>query len=34
MKKDIEKKKKKKGYTVKGGGQEKEFVTTFNKNTK
>ena len=34
MKKDIEIARLKKGYTVKGGGQEKEFVTTFNKNTK
>ena len=34
MKKDIEIARLKKGYSVKGVGQEKEFVTTFNKNTK
>ena len=34
MKKDIEITRLKKGYNVKGVGQEKEFVTTFNKNTK
>lgn len=34
MKKDIEIARLKKGYTVKGVGQKKEFVTTFNKNTK
>ena len=34
MKKDIEIARLKKGYVVKGVGQEKEFVTTFNKNTK
>lgn len=34
MKKDIEIARLKKGYNVKGIGQEKEFVTTFNKNTK
>lgn len=34
MKKDIEIARLKKGYTVKGVGAEKEFVTTFNKNTK
>lgn len=34
MKKDIEIARLKKGYAVKGVGQEKEFVTTFNKNTK
>ena len=34
MKKDIEIARLKKGYTVKGVGVEKEFVTTFNKNTK
>ena len=34
MKKDIEIARLKKGYKVKGVGQEKEFVTTFNKNTK
>lgn len=34
MKKDIEIARLKKGYTVKGVGQEKEFVTTFDKNTK
>ena len=34
MKKDIEIARLKKGYYVKGVGQEKEFVTTFNKNTK
>lgn len=33
MKKDIEVARLKKGYIVKGVGQEKEFVTTFNKNT-
>ena len=33
MKKDIEIARLKKGYMVKGVGQEKEFVTTFNKNT-
>jgi len=34
MKKDIEIARLKKGYKVKGVGQEKEFVTIFNKNTK
>ena len=34
MKKDIEIARLKKGYNVKGVGQEKEFVTTFNRNTK
>ena len=34
MKKDIEIARLKKGYNVKGVGAEKEFVTTFNKNTK
>lgn len=34
MKKDIEIARLKKGYAVKGVGQEKEFVTIFNKNTK
>lgn len=34
MKKDIERARLKKGYNVKGVGQEKEFVITFNKNTK
>lgn len=34
LKKDIEIARLKKGYIVKGVGQEKEFVTTFNKNTK
>ncbi len=34
MKKDIEIARLKKGYTVKGVGQEKEFITTFSKNTK
>jgi len=34
LKKDIEIARLKKGYMVKGVGQEKEFVTTFNKNTK
>lgn len=34
MKKDIEIARLKKGYNVKGVGQEKEFVTIFNKNTK
>ena len=34
MKKDIEIARLKKGYLVKGVGQEKEFVTIFNKNTK
>lgn len=34
MKKDIEIARLKKGYAVKGVGAEKEFVTTFNKNTK
>lgn len=34
MKKDIEIARLKKGYTVKGVGQEKEFVITFNKNIK
>lgn len=34
MKKDIEIARLKKGYNVKGVGQEKEFVTTFNKSTK
>ena len=34
MKKNIEIARLKKGYNVKGVGQEKEFVTTFNKNTK
>ena len=34
MKKEIEIARLKKGYTVKGVGAEKEFVTTFDKNTK
>ena len=34
MKKNIEIARLKKGYNVKGVGREKEFVTTFNKNTK
>lgn len=34
MKKDIEIARLKKGYMVKGVGAKKEFVTTFNKNTK
>lgn len=34
MKKDIEIARLKKGYNVKGVGQAKEFVTTFNKNIK
>lgn len=34
MKKDIEIARLKKGYNVKGAGQKKEFVTTFNKNIK
>lgn len=34
MKKDIEIAHLKKGYNVKGVGQEKEFVTTFNKEYK
>lgn len=34
LKKDIEIARLKKGYQVKGVGQEKEFVITFNKNTK
>ena len=34
MKKDIEIARLKKDYNVKGVGQKKEFVTTFNKNTK
>ena len=34
MKKDIEIARLKKGYMVKGVGAEKEFVITFNKNTK
>ena len=34
MKKDIEIARLKKGYIVKGVGQKKEFVTTFEKNTK
>ena len=34
MKKDIEIARLKKGYTVEGVGQKKEFVTTFNKNIK
>lgn len=34
MKKDIEIAHLKKGYNVNVVGQEKEFVTTFNKNTK
>ena len=34
LKKDIEIARLKKGYTVKGVGQKKEYVTTFNKNTK
>lgn len=34
MKKDIEIARLKKGYNVKGVGQEKEFVTTFNRNIK
>ena len=32
MKKDIEIARLKKGYNVKGAGQEKEFITIFNKN--
>ena len=34
MKQDIEIARLKKGYNVKGVGQEKEFVTIFNKNIK
>ena len=34
MKKDIEIARLKKGYMVKGVGAEKEYVTTFDKNTK
>ena len=34
MKKDIESARLKKGYVVKGGGVQKEYVTTFDKNTK
>ena len=34
MKKEIEIARLKKGYMVKGVGAEKEFVTTFDKNTK
>jgi transposase-like protein len=34
MKKDIEIARLKKGYNLKGVGAEKEFVTTFDKNTK
>ena len=34
MKKDIEIARLKKGYNVKGVGQEKEFVTILGKNTK
>ena len=34
MKKEIEIARLKKGYMVKGVGDEKEFVTTFDKNTK
>lgn len=34
MRKDIEIARLKKGYLVKGVGQEKEYVTTFDKNTK
>ena len=34
MKKDIEIARLKKGYVVKGGGDQKEYVTTFDKNTK
>lgn len=34
MKKDIEIARLKKGYNVKGVGQEKEFIITFNKNIK
>ena len=34
MKKDIEIARLKKSYAVKGVGQEKEFVSIFNKNTK
>lgn len=34
MKKEIEIERLKKGYMVKGVGAEKEFVTTFDKNTK
>ena len=34
MKKEIEIARLKKGYAVKGVGAEKEFVTTFDKNTK
>ena len=34
MKKDMEIARLKKGYNVKGTGQKKEFITTFNKSTK
>lgn len=34
MKKDIEIARLKKGYAVKGVGQKKEFITTFNRNIK
>ena len=34
LKKDIEIARLKKGYVVKGGGDQKEYVTTFDKNTK
>lgn len=34
LKKDIEIARLKKGYTVKGVGQKREYVTTFNKNIK
>ena len=34
LKKDIEIERLKKGYQVKGGGDQKEFVTTFDVNTK
>lgn len=34
LKKDIEIERLKKGYQVKGGGDQKEFVTTFDANTK
>lgn len=34
MKKDMEIARLKKGYNVKGAGQKKEFITTFNKSTK
>ena len=34
LKKDIEIERLKKGYLVKGGGETKEFVTTFDANTK